>query len=168
MGSVTRRRCRASAYAATQPHDNIREDRSLEAGESQRDQQPSFREGTSAPGRGGTPRAGASRAVRRAHRPRETVARQDGDQRPGEGHRRPAGRGREVRRNRSDQRTEDQIMATAAREVVRTDTGEAVSTAVVPFDMATYISDVKSTKHAAHQTALMAAYDAACASLIGP
>lgn len=58
-------------------------------------------------------------------------------------------------------------MGSAAKEMVRVETGEVV-TAVVPFDMATYLSDVKSTKHTAQQQGLMAAYDAACTALIGP
>lgn len=59
-------------------------------------------------------------------------------------------------------------MTTASREVVRADTGEVVSTALVPFDMATYLSDVKGTRAIAQQQGLMAAYDAAVAGLIGP
>lgn len=59
-------------------------------------------------------------------------------------------------------------MGAIAKEVVRADTGEVVSAAVVPFDMATYLSDVKSAKHTSQQHALMAAYDAACGALIGP
>lgn len=58
--------------------------------------------------------------------------------------------------------------AVAVREVVSRETGEVLPVAVTPFDMGTYLSDVKSTKHTAQQQALMAAYDAACESLIGP
>lgn len=57
---------------------------------------------------------------------------------------------------------------TAAKpEIVRADTGEVMSSALVPFDMATYLADTKSAQALAQQKGLMAAYDAACGALIG-
>jgi hypothetical protein len=50
---------------------------------------------------------------------------------------------------------------------VRADTGE-VLTPAVPFDMGTYLADLKGDRHLAQQKALAAVYDAACAALIGP
>jgi hypothetical protein len=58
-------------------------------------------------------------------------------------------------------------MTATRAELVRSDTGEVVSTAVVPFDMATYLQDVKADRALAQQQGLMAAYDKAVASLIG-
>lgn len=59
-------------------------------------------------------------------------------------------------------------MSVATRpEMIRSDTGEVVSTAIVPFDMATYLSETKSTRSIAQQKGLMEAYDAAVGALIG-
>lgn len=45
-------------------------------------------------------------------------------------------------------------------------TGEVVAPAA-PFDMATYLADLRADKHLAQQKALAAVYDAACNALIG-
>lgn len=49
---------------------------------------------------------------------------------------------------------------------VRTDTGEQLPMAA-PFDMATYLADLRDSKHLAQQKALAAVYDSACTALIG-
>lgn len=53
-----------------------------------------------------------------------------------------------------------------ATEVVIHHTGEVKD--VAPFDMATFLSDVRNPTHIAQQNALAAAYDAACGAIIGP
>lgn len=50
--------------------------------------------------------------------------------------------------------------------IVRAETGEVVS--VAPFDMATFLTDLKAPTHIAQQKALAAAYDVACDAIIGP
>lgn len=54
--------------------------------------------------------------------------------------------------------------ALAKRDTVDPSTGEVLS----PFDMATYLSDLRSSTHITQQKALAAAYDAACSAIIGP
>lgn len=56
--------------------------------------------------------------------------------------------------------------AVARRETVNQETGEVLT--IAPFDMATYLSDLKSSTHITQQKALAAAYDAACSAIIGP
>lgn len=51
-------------------------------------------------------------------------------------------------------------------EVVIRHTGEVKD--VAPFDMATFLVDIKNPAHIAQQNALASAYDAACAAIIGP
>lgn len=58
-------------------------------------------------------------------------------------------------------------MSTASTALVRADTGEVVN-APAPFDMATFLADIKNPAHVAQQQALAAAYDAACSAIIGP
>src|ERR1700754_2265238 len=53
-----------------------------------------------------------------------------------------------------------------ASEVVIRHTGEVKE--IAPFDMATFLQDIKNPAHVAQQNALAAAYDAACAAIIGP